>query len=74
MGGADRATAAVQWGEMTTAPLVGAPGAGFPVDDVDLSADGSARPAPLSSLAPLLRDEPGLTRALADPSARLAVV
>ena len=30
--------------------------------------------APLTSLAPRLRDEPGLTRALADPSARLAVV
>ncbi|MGI9646631.1 MAG: transcription-repair coupling factor, partial [Ilumatobacteraceae bacterium] len=30
--------------------------------------------APLQSLPPLLRDEPGLTRALGDPSARLAVV
>lgn len=30
--------------------------------------------APLTSLAPLLRDEPGLTRALAEPTARLAVV
>jgi transcription-repair coupling factor (superfamily II helicase) len=30
--------------------------------------------APLASLPPLLRDEPGLTRALGDPAARLAVV
>ena len=30
--------------------------------------------APLASLAPLLRDESGLTRALGDPEARLAVV
>jgi transcription-repair coupling factor (superfamily II helicase) len=30
--------------------------------------------APLRSLSPLLRDEPGLTRAFGDPSARLAVV
>ena len=30
--------------------------------------------APLEALAPLLRDEPGLVRALGDPSARLAVV
>ena len=30
--------------------------------------------APLGSLPPFLRDEPGLTRALGDPSARLAVV
>ncbi len=34
----------------------------------------TAAPAPLESLPPLLRDEPGLTRALGDPSARLAVV
>ncbi|MEM8619460.1 MAG: transcription-repair coupling factor [Actinomycetota bacterium] len=30
--------------------------------------------APLAALPPLLRDEPGLTRALGDPAARLAVV
>ena len=30
--------------------------------------------APLADLAPLLRDEPGLTRAIGDPNARLAVV
>jgi transcription-repair coupling factor (superfamily II helicase) len=30
--------------------------------------------APLRSLSPLLRDEPGLTRAFGDPAARLAVV
>ena len=34
----------------------------------------TAEHAPLDSLPPLLRDEPGLTRALGDPSARLAVV
>ena len=33
-----------------------------------------ATTAPLGSLPQLLRDEPGLTRALGDPSARLAVV
>ncbi len=32
------------------------------------------RPAPLGALPALLRDEPGLTRALGDPTARLAVV
>ena len=32
------------------------------------------RAAPLRSLAPLLRDEPGLTRAFGEPNARLAVV
>ncbi len=38
--------------------------------------DTNRRPmnAPLGSLPQLLRDEPGLTRALGDPSARLAVV
>ena len=49
----------------------------------DLGADGSDGPdalatddtdgAPLRSLAPLLRSEPGLTRALGEPDARLAV-
>lgn len=42
--------------------------AGDPSDDIRRAH------APLASLAPLLRDEPGLTRALSDPSARLAVV
>jgi transcription-repair coupling factor (superfamily II helicase) len=41
--------------------------------DVDQAAQ-SAAEAPLRSLPLLLRDEPGLTRAFGDPSARLAVV
>ncbi|MGA9278637.1 transcription-repair coupling factor [Ilumatobacter sp.] len=41
--------------------------------DADGDSSGSTD-APLRSLAPLLRDEPGLTRALGEPEARLAVV
>ncbi|NND74973.1 MAG: hypothetical protein HKN44_08200, partial [Ilumatobacter sp.] len=37
---------------------------------LDTATDG----APLHSLPGLLRDEPGLTRALGDPGARLAIV
>ncbi|WP_241432122.1 transcription-repair coupling factor [Ilumatobacter nonamiensis] len=42
--------------------------------EADESASPSATDAPLRSLAPLLREEPGLTRALGEPDARLAVV
>ena len=41
---------------------------------MSLAADRSRRDSSLGELAPLLRDEPGLVRALGDPSARLAVV
>ncbi len=34
---------------------------------------GAPAAAPLAALAPLLRDEPGLTRALGEPNARLAI-
>ena len=47
-----------------TTPLPGTPG----------TAPTEHSHAPLESLPGLLRDEPGLTRALGDPSARLAVV
>ncbi len=43
-----------------------------PADDATAHED--AVSAPLGSLPALLRDEPGLTRALGDPTARLAVV
>ena len=46
------------------------PNAPVEVDDEQLAPRG----APLRSLAPLLRDEPGLTRAFGEPDARLAVV
>jgi len=46
-------------------------GAARPMQGDDIA---SADPAPLRSLAPLLRDEPGLTRAFGEPDARLAVV
>ncbi|MEP4650598.1 MAG: hypothetical protein ABJ314_10480, partial [Ilumatobacter sp.] len=36
--------------------------------------DDQVSAAPLRSLAPLLRSEPGLTRAFGEPDARLAVV
>jgi transcription-repair coupling factor (superfamily II helicase) len=39
-----------------------------------MTASDPAAAAPLGALPALLRDEPGLTRALGDPSARLAVV
>ncbi|HYN34472.1 MAG TPA: hypothetical protein VES40_17745, partial [Ilumatobacteraceae bacterium] len=39
-----------------------------------MSTDVGAGGAPLGTLPALLRDEPGLTRALGDPTARLAVV
>ena len=55
--------AAIQRQAMTT-PLPGTPG----------TAPTEHSHAPLESLPGLLRDEPGLTRALGDPSARLAVV
>ncbi|MEM1333474.1 MAG: transcription-repair coupling factor, partial [Actinomycetota bacterium] len=43
-------------------------------DPDDPEQDSDRRTAPLAGLPPRLRSEPGLTRALADPDARLAVV
>ena len=39
-----------------------------------MPADAAPPGAPLGVLPPLLRDEPGLTRALGEPNARLAIV
>ena len=62
---------------MTATPSTGTSGTTGTTTAADTSAATSperATSAPLGALPALLRDEPGLTRALGDPTARLAVV